>query len=79
MTQKLCDYDENVFFSSSLVDSNILIVIEVVAQLDDYYLSMGWSALRPFEAESNNESLKKLPLFYGTPRALLFMDDQFES
>lgn len=54
-------------------------MIEVVAQLEDDYYSLGWSAFRPFDEQSSNESLKKMSIFNGTPRALLFMDDQFES
>jgi hypothetical protein len=44
----------------SFADKNILLVIELVAQNEDGDLfSIGWSAFRLLETESNNETLNK--------------------
>lgn len=56
--KSVSDYDESVYFSTSFNDPNILLVIELIAQCEEDYLSLGWTALRIFDSETN-DNLKK--------------------
>ena len=73
-------YDENVYFHTSIRDTHILLVIELVAEYgNNKFMSLGWTAFRPF-ANNNlkNKPSERLDFYHGTPRALIFMQDPFE-
>lgn len=75
------EYDETVFLSTRLFDEHILYVIELVAKLNGKLVSIGWSAYRPFSRNTDESAAmsSRLGVYYGTPRAMLFMDEPFES
>ena len=76
------NYDETVFLSTPIDDEHVLFVLELVAKPHgaDGPVSIGWSAFRPFSSNSQADAgASRLGVYYGTPRALLFMDDPFES
>lgn len=73
-----CDLDESIFLATSIRDNHILLVCEIVAsQGDGKDKSLGWTAFRPFSTD--NRVTGKLDIYKGTPRALMFLDDPFES
>ncbi len=48
------NYDESVFFCSSIFDERILCVIEIVEKtVNKQTVSCGWTAFRPFATEAN--------------------------
>jgi hypothetical protein len=75
-------YDELVHLLTSINnDEHILIVIEIVGKMSNKLTSLGWTAFRPF-AKNKNESISnslRLPLYHGTLRSLLFIEEPFES
>ncbi|WAR15221.1 NPHP4-like protein, partial [Mya arenaria] len=81
---------QNVYFHTSIVSSNVVVVVELVASgLDENSrlkkVSCGWGIIRPFKEEdlpdtSRNIKLhvQKCQLYHGTPRALFFLDEPVE-
>ena len=73
-----CNFDESIYFVSSLDSANLILIIEFIAALqknDDKCISLGWTIIRMFENQSTNKS----EIYQGTPRALLFIEDPHES
>lgn len=71
------ELNELSYFSTALKDEHILIVIEIVINLKERPKSCGWTFFRPFNSEK--ESKKRLGFYYGTPRAIFFMEEPFET
>ena len=73
-----CNFDESIYFVSSSDSANFILIIEFVAVLQknvDKCISLGWTIIRLFENQSTNKS----EIYEGTPRALLFIEDPYES
>lgn len=70
------ELNELSYFSTALKDEHIIIVIEIVANLNERPKSCGWTFFRPFT--SKDESLRRLGFYYGTPRAIFFMEEPLE-
>ncbi|KAL4221030.1 Nephrocystin-4 [Mactra antiquata] len=82
---------QSIYFHTSIVSSNIVAVVELVASgLDSSgrlkKVSCGWGIVRPFKdedlpdtARSVKQATQQCQLYYGTPRALFFMDDPVEN
>ncbi len=73
-----CKNEESMFLATSITHMHLLIVCELVTINDGKETSLGWSAFRPF-GEDDGRSMHKLDVYAGTARALLFLDDPFES
>ena len=81
LTKENLVYNESVIFCTAIKDEHILLVIELVSRLKNSTLkSLGWSAFRPFSSSNlENNSAQRVGFYLGTPRALLFIDEPFES
>lgn len=73
----VCKYNESLFLSTSIDDSHILIVCELVGNKNDEKISLGWTAFRPFDSKSADG--QRAQIYLGTPRALFHLEDPFES
>lgn len=81
---------QNIYFHTSVVSSNVVVVVELVASgLDTsgklQKISCGWGIIRPFKEEELPDTSRgikpatqRCQLYYGTPRALFFMDEPVE-
>ncbi|XP_071840726.1 nephrocystin-4-like isoform X2 [Apostichopus japonicus] len=86
----LLHYNTPVYFHTSLTEPNIVLVAEIVGIVEDkngriHHLSCGWSVLRIFQqgefvdASSGSPApVKRVDVFHGSPRALLYLDDDIE-
>ncbi len=74
----VCKYDESMFLATAISHMHVLNVCELVTISEGKETSLGWSAFRPF-GDSDEKSMHKIDVYAGTPRALLFLDDPFES
>eukprot|EP00058_Branchiostoma_floridae_P028330 XP_002613821.1 hypothetical protein BRAFLDRAFT_119906 [Branchiostoma floridae] len=87
-------YQQPIYFHTSLKDPNIVAVIEVVGVLDPSpgssqprrQTSCGWSLLRLFQksqkikdTSEGTPDVRKLDVYHGSPRALMLMDDAIET
>ncbi|XP_066296453.1 nephrocystin-4-like isoform X4 [Branchiostoma lanceolatum] len=85
-------YQQPIYFHTSLKDPNIVAVIEVVGVLDPgggqprRQMSCGWSLLRLFQKSQKLKDtsegapdVRKLDVYHGSPRALMLMDDTIET
>ncbi|XP_005100301.1 nephrocystin-4 isoform X2 [Aplysia californica] len=84
-------YNKNVYFHTSIHNSNIILVVEVTAHSvapngRPQHVSCGWCFLRPFGSDSGmpdssrnvQSQTQKIQLYHGSPRALYFMDEPLE-
>ncbi|KAH3821253.1 hypothetical protein DPMN_123015 [Dreissena polymorpha] len=81
---------QNIYFHTNIKSSNIAAVVELVASgLDENSrlkkVSCGWGVIRPFKEEELPDTgrgikqpIQKCQLYYGSPRALFFIDEPFE-
>ncbi|XP_041378583.1 nephrocystin-4-like [Gigantopelta aegis] len=84
-------YNQTIYLHTSIASTSVVVVVEVIAIVQEGHqqkrLSCGWGIIRPFkqDAELTDTAYEqKLPIhkseiYYGTPRALFFMDDPIES
>ncbi|XP_078617317.1 nephrocystin-4-like isoform X2 [Branchiostoma floridae x Branchiostoma japonicum] len=87
-------YQQPIYFHTSLKDPNIVAVIEVVGMVDPSpgssqprrQTSCGWSLLRLFQksqklkdTSEGTPDVRKLDVYHGSPRALMLMDDAIET
>ncbi|ESO88791.1 hypothetical protein LOTGIDRAFT_125375, partial [Lottia gigantea] len=88
---KKINYKQNIYFHTAYKNSNILGVIEIIVHTTDEFgkvrrLSCGWGVIRFFKHnEDIPDSSRGLPLtlqtsaiYYGSPRALFFLEDPLE-
>ena len=73
----VCKYNESVFLSTAFDDNHILIVCELIVSKNGQKTSIGWSAFRPFDPKAVDP--QRMTIYLGTPRALFFLEDPFES
>ncbi|XP_077998235.1 nephrocystin-4-like [Glandiceps talaboti] len=83
-------YNVPIYFHTSLNDVNIVAVVEVIAVVTTkknkiQRVSCGWGIIRPFKASNLNdlssstpEPVKRMDIYHGSPRALLYLDDNIE-
>ncbi|XP_046554926.1 LOW QUALITY PROTEIN: nephrocystin-4-like [Haliotis rubra] len=86
-------YNQHVYFHTCITNISLVAVVEIIAHTYDdsgqrQAVACGWGFIRPFK---NNDELpdsarniqlttqQKIEMYYGSPRALLFMDDPLES
>ncbi|KAL8622715.1 hypothetical protein ACOMHN_009349 [Nucella lapillus] len=85
-------YNMCVYFHTSISSRQLAVVVEVVAHTiapdgRPRQVSCGWTFLRPFASEDDLPDLtrgpsaptQKVEMYYGSPRALYFMDEPIES
>ncbi|XP_078696197.1 nephrocystin-4-like isoform X1 [Branchiostoma floridae x Branchiostoma belcheri] len=87
-------YQQPIYFHTSLKDPNIAAVVEVVGILEPSpgssqsrrQMSCGWSLLRLFQksqklkdTSEGTAEVRKLDVYHGSPRALMIMDDAIET
>ncbi|XP_060072495.1 nephrocystin-4-like isoform X2 [Ylistrum balloti] len=85
-------YNQNVYFHTSLGNASIAGVVEVVATVREEdgkqkKFSCGWGLIHVFKSNedlpdfgrASNLPVQKIQMYYGTPRALLFMEEPIES
>ncbi|XP_064643236.1 nephrocystin-4-like isoform X3 [Lineus longissimus] len=86
------NYSQNVYFHTTINDTNICVVCELIAIQADtagkkQIVNVGWGFFRPFKCEgdmvdtmsSTPAPTCKMDLYYGSPRALLFLEDPIEN
>ncbi|XP_013402548.1 nephrocystin-4 isoform X2 [Lingula anatina] len=86
------NFNQNVYFHTTLNDLSIVLVVELVAVSFDKsghkrHRSCGWGMVRIFKYEGEMEDTssgkqgpsQRVDLYHGTPRALLYLEDPIES
>nr|XP_006819889.1 PREDICTED: nephrocystin-4-like [Saccoglossus kowalevskii] len=83
-------YNVPVYFHTSLNDPNIVIVVEIVGIITTkknkvQRVSCGWGIIRIFKdghlgdlSSPTPEPVKRMDVYHGSPRALLYLDDDIE-
>ncbi|XP_033763322.1 nephrocystin-4-like isoform X5 [Pecten maximus] len=85
-------YNQNVYFHTSLSNASIAGIVEVVATVREdngkqKKFSCGWGLIHIFKSNedlpdfgrASSLPVQKVQMYYGTPRALLFMEEPIES
>ncbi|XP_071109623.1 nephrocystin-4-like isoform X1 [Haliotis cracherodii] len=85
-------YNQHIYFHTSITNISLIAVVEIVAHTYDdsgrrQAVACGWGIIRPFKNDSDLPDsarsvqlpTQKVEMYYGSPRALLFMDDPLES
>ncbi|KAL5014616.1 hypothetical protein ScPMuIL_008886 [Solemya velum] len=85
-------YNQNIYFHTSIQNTSVVCVVELVSLVVDgkgnqRRSSQGWGIVRPFKdgvdlpdsARNVQLNVQKVPLYYGTPRALFFMDEPIDA
>ncbi|XP_070560469.1 nephrocystin-4-like isoform X2 [Ptychodera flava] len=83
-------YNVPIYFHTSLNDNNIIAVVEIVGVITTkknkiQRISCGWGIIRPFKttnlgdlSSTTPEPVKRIDVYHGSPRALLYLDDDIE-
>ncbi|XP_041479419.1 nephrocystin-4-like isoform X2 [Lytechinus variegatus] len=80
-------YNLPVYFHTSLADPNIVLIVEIIALINDAktgprQMSCGWCVLRLFQqgdipdtSQSTPAPVRRADVYHGSPRALLYLED----
>ncbi|XP_063965441.1 nephrocystin-4-like isoform X1 [Lytechinus pictus] len=80
-------YNLPVYFHTSLADPNIVLIVEIIALINDAktgprQMSCGWCVLRLFQqgdmpdtSQATPAPVRRVDVYHGSPRALLYLED----
>ncbi|KAG1667833.1 Nephrocystin-4 [Nymphon striatum] len=81
--------NKSVYFHTSFADQSIALVVEIIfSQSPNKIINSGWTFLRIFQTEGEISDInssgspshhRKLDIYNGSPRALLFLEEPIES